>query len=99
MIINHGVRGSIPTPSHKMLGYGGNTPCVEVKTSDYQLIFDCGSGFSKVDFDNDWQRIAKYDDYDIERLLNNAPDKRDVRNKEYYKERDRCFTYKHMVGR
>jgi hypothetical protein len=55
--------------------------------------------FSKVDFDNDWQRIAKYDDYDIERLLNNAPDKRDVRNKEYYKERDRCFTYTHMVGR
>ena len=58
MIINHGVRGSIPTPSHKMLGYGGNTPCVEVKTSDYQLIFDCGSGFSKVDFDNDLQTIV-----------------------------------------
>ena len=58
MIINHGVRGSIPTPSHKMLGYGGNTICVEVRTSDYQLIFDCGSGFSKVDFDNDLQTIV-----------------------------------------
>ena len=58
MIINHGVRGSIPTPSHKMLGYGGNTLCVEVRTSNYQLIFDCGSGFSKVNFDNDLQTIV-----------------------------------------
>ena len=48
MIINHGVRGSIPNPSYQTLGYGGNTPCVEFKTKKYQLIFDCGSGFSKV---------------------------------------------------
>ena len=57
MIINHGVRGSIPNPSKNTLGFGGNTPCVEVKTSKYQLIFDCGSGFSKVDFSNDLQTI------------------------------------------
>ena len=50
MIINHGVRGSIPNPSYQTLGYGGNTPCVEFKTKKYQLIFDCGSGFSKVRF-------------------------------------------------
>jgi len=52
MIINHGVRGSIPSPNYKTLAYGGNTPCVELKNSKYQLIFDCGSGFSKVDFSN-----------------------------------------------
>jgi phosphoribosyl 1,2-cyclic phosphodiesterase len=57
MIINHGVRGSIPNPSKNTIGFGGNTPCVELKTSKYQLIFDCGSGFSKVDFSNDLQTI------------------------------------------
>ena len=34
MIINHGVRGSIPNPSYQTLGYGGNTPCVEFKTKN-----------------------------------------------------------------
>ena len=57
MIINHGVRGSIPNPGHKTLSYGGNTACVEIKTKKYQLIFDCGSGFSKVDFSNNLQSI------------------------------------------
>jgi phosphoribosyl 1,2-cyclic phosphodiesterase len=57
MIMNHGVRGSIPNSSRKTVGFGGNTICVEIKTSKYQLIFDCGSGFSKVDFDNDLQTI------------------------------------------
>ena len=57
MIINHGVRGSIPTPNKKTLGYGGNTPCVEIKTPKYQIIFDCGSGFSKVDLSNNLQTI------------------------------------------
>ena len=57
MIINHGVRGSIPNPSYQTLGYGGNTPCVEFKTKQYQLIFDCGSGFSKVKLSNKHQII------------------------------------------
>ena len=57
MIINHGVRGSIPNPSYQTLGYGGNTPCVEFKTKQYQLIFDCGSGFSKVKLSNNHQII------------------------------------------
>ena len=57
MIINHGVRGSLPTSSKNTLSYGGNTPCVEIKTVKYQLIFDCGSGFSKVDFSNNLQTI------------------------------------------
>src|SRR5258706_5094759 len=40
-----GVRGSIPTPSPANLKYGGNTPCVEVRTSTGQLIIlDAGSG-------------------------------------------------------
>ena len=57
MIINHGVRGSTPNPSQNYLSFGGNTPCVEIKTQQYQLIFDCGSGFSKVNFSNDLETI------------------------------------------
>ena len=57
MIINHGVRGSTPNPGQNYLFFGGNTPCVEIKTQKYQLIFDCGSGFSKVDFTNDLETI------------------------------------------
>jgi phosphoribosyl 1,2-cyclic phosphodiesterase len=40
-----GVRGSLPTPALENLRYGGNTPCVEVRTPKGNiLIFDCGSG-------------------------------------------------------
>ncbi len=40
-----GVRGSTPTPSTANLKYGGNTACVEVRTSGGQLlILDAGSG-------------------------------------------------------
>ena len=48
MIINHGVRGSIPTSGPFTAKYGGSTPCVEILTKNVQIIFDCGSGFSKV---------------------------------------------------
>ena len=48
MIINHGVRGSIPTSGPFTVKYGGSTPCVEILTKNVQIIFDCGSGFSKV---------------------------------------------------
>ena len=48
MIINHGVRGSIPTSGPFTVKYGGSTPCVEILTKKVQIIFDCGSGFSKV---------------------------------------------------
>lgn len=41
-----GVRGSTPTPALENLRYGGNTPCVEVRTADGRIfVFDCGSGF------------------------------------------------------
>ncbi len=40
-----GVRGSIPTPTSANQKYGGNTTCLEVRTSSGQLIiFDAGSG-------------------------------------------------------
>lgn len=40
-----GVRGTIPTPGPDTIKYGGNTSCVEVRTSDQQLIIiDAGSG-------------------------------------------------------
>jgi phosphoribosyl 1,2-cyclic phosphodiesterase len=40
-----GVRGSTPTPQIENLKFGGNTSCLEVRTSDNRsLIFDAGSG-------------------------------------------------------
>ena len=40
-----GVRGSTPTPQIDNLGYGGNTPCVEVRLPGGEVfIFDAGTG-------------------------------------------------------
>ena len=40
-----GVRGSIPTPQIENLKFGGNTPCLEVRTAGNDcVIFDAGSG-------------------------------------------------------
>lgn len=39
-----GVRGSTPTPQRGHLRYGGNTPCLELRTRDGIFIFDCGTG-------------------------------------------------------
>lgn len=39
-----GVRGSIPTPARENLGYGGNTTCIEIRTSAGILVIDAGSG-------------------------------------------------------
>jgi len=40
-----GCRGSIPTPGPATLRYGGNTTCVEIRTSrDQLIIIDAGSG-------------------------------------------------------
>jgi len=41
-----GVRGSIPTPSRETVGYGGNTPCIELQVSgiDTTFIWDGGTG-------------------------------------------------------
>ncbi len=45
-----GVRGSIPTPSRETIGYGGNTPCVEVRISGLEDIFilDAGTGLREL---------------------------------------------------
>jgi phosphoribosyl 1,2-cyclic phosphodiesterase len=40
-----GTRGSIPTPGKDTVRYGGNTPCVEVRLQNNNLvIFDAGTG-------------------------------------------------------
>ena len=57
MIINHGVRGSTPTCNINTSFYGGSTPCVEIVTNEAQIILDCGTGFSKVNFSNDLPSI------------------------------------------
>ena len=39
-----GVRGSHGCPGPQFLKYGGNTPCVEVRSGDQRVIFDTGTG-------------------------------------------------------
>jgi phosphoribosyl 1,2-cyclic phosphodiesterase len=40
-----GTRGSVPVPGKDTIKYGGNTPCVEVRTSENKLIIlDAGTG-------------------------------------------------------
>lgn len=43
-----GARGSVPTPSEQMLGYGGNTSCVSVEIDDRVLIIDAGTGIRQL---------------------------------------------------
>lgn len=44
-----GTRGSIPTPGPQTVRYGGNTPCVEVRTSDgWLIILDAGTGLREL---------------------------------------------------
>jgi len=43
-----GTRGSTPTPDKNMLEFGGDTSCVEFKSSDNEIVmFDMGSGLRK----------------------------------------------------
>lgn len=44
-----GCRGSIPTPGKDTVRYGGNTPCVELKLDDNNLvILDSGTGIKNL---------------------------------------------------
>lgn len=44
-----GVRGSTPSPGKDKLVYGGNTPCVEIRTASNQiLVLDGGSGIREL---------------------------------------------------
>jgi phosphoribosyl 1,2-cyclic phosphodiesterase len=44
-----GTRGSIPSPGPSTVRYGGNTPCVEVRTSDgWLIILDAGTGMREL---------------------------------------------------
>jgi len=44
-----GVRGSVPVPNRRMLGYGGNTACVEVTLGDgTEVILDAGTGIREL---------------------------------------------------
>lgn len=44
-----GTRGSIPSPGPRTVKYGGNTPCVEVRTSTgWLLILDAGTGIREL---------------------------------------------------
>ena len=43
-----GTRGSIPVPDSRMMKYGGNTTCVEVRINDHLLIIDTGTGIRRL---------------------------------------------------
>ena len=44
-----GTRGSIPSPGPLTVRYGGNTPCVEVRTSDgWLVVLDAGTGIREL---------------------------------------------------
>jgi len=44
-----GTRGSIPSPGPKTVRYGGNTPCVEVRTTEgWLIILDAGTGMREL---------------------------------------------------
>ena len=44
-----GTRGSIPSPGPTTVRYGGNTPCVEVRTdTDWLVILDAGTGIREL---------------------------------------------------
>jgi phosphoribosyl 1,2-cyclic phosphodiesterase len=47
-----GVRGSIPTPIPQNLGFGGNTPCVEIRLPGGEvLVLDGGTGIRQLGMD------------------------------------------------
>jgi phosphoribosyl 1,2-cyclic phosphodiesterase/CheY-like chemotaxis protein len=39
-----GVRGSVPTPGHSTVRYGGNTSCVELRIGEQIIVLDGGTG-------------------------------------------------------
>ncbi len=44
-----GTRGSVPVPGKDTIKYGGNTPCVEIRTSNNKLlILDAGTGIREL---------------------------------------------------
>lgn len=44
-----GTRGSIPSPGRKTVRYGGNTPCIEVRTSTgWLVVLDAGTGIREL---------------------------------------------------
>src|SRR6202521_4039806 len=44
-----GTRGSVPSPGASTVRYGGNTPCIELRTaSDSLLILDAGTGIREL---------------------------------------------------
>ncbi|MFH1958362.1 MAG: MBL fold metallo-hydrolase [bacterium] len=56
-----GCRGSIPVPDNRMIKYGGNTTCVEVKFGDKVLIIDAGTGIRKLGEDLIRRKILNFD--------------------------------------
>ena len=48
-VIFHGVRGSTPVPLANFHKFGGNTTCIEIRHTAFQIILDAGTGFQNVE--------------------------------------------------
>jgi len=62
-----GVRGSFPVTALSQLGYGGNTPCMEVEASGQTVIIDAGTGIRALG-----RAIVDRGQQDIEILLSHT---------------------------
>ena len=45
-----GVRGAIPTPQLENLGFGGQTPCVELEAEGKRIVLDAGTGLRQLGY-------------------------------------------------
>lgn len=49
-LVFRGVRGSVPTPDPRNLGYGGNTTCLDLARGSWRrLLIDCGTGLRSIE--------------------------------------------------
>ena len=56
-----GVRGSAPVPSKEFMEYGGNTSCFSVKRENHVIIFDMGTGLTRLGRELIKQKIMRFD--------------------------------------
>ncbi len=60
-----GTRGSIPTPGPATRIYGGNTSCVEIRTSEMLFILDAGTGVRELGLRLEAEDIAPFEGHFI----------------------------------
>ena len=67
-VLFHGVRGSTPVALSSFQKYGGNTTCVEIRHSAFQLILDAGTGFQNVEILADRPSVLLFSHFHYDHL-------------------------------